>query len=131
MDIKETADGLHVKGFNCAQAVLCANCKYIGLDEKTALAVAGGMGGGVRCGEICGAASGAVMALGMAYPYTDCTNAEAKAFIAKQAIAFTDEFKKRFGCIRCEELKKKGIPCSELIKQSAEIAEEMILNGRK
>ena len=57
--------------------------RYTGLDEKTALAVSGGFGGGVRCGEICGAVSGAVMAMGLAFPFNDGDDAQAKAKIAK------------------------------------------------
>ena len=63
MDVKKLATEYHEKGFNCAQAVLCANCAHTGLDEKTSLAVSGGFGGGLRCGEVCGAVSGAVMAM--------------------------------------------------------------------
>jgi len=130
MSIREEANELHLKGFNCAQSVLCANCKNIDLDEKTALAISGGMGGGVRCGEICGAATGAVMAIGMANPYTDGNDADAKATIAQLTVAFIKEFKEKFGCVRCVELKAKGVSCKELIECSAEIAERIILNRR-
>ena len=64
MGTREEAVRLHGEGFNCAQCVFCACGKYTGLDDKSALAIAGGFGGGLRCGEICGAISGAVMAIG-------------------------------------------------------------------
>ena len=83
MSVRDDALRLHSSGYNCAQSVLAALGSYTGLDEKTALAVSGGFGGGVRCGEICGAASGAVMALGLAFPYADGEDSEAKARIAK------------------------------------------------
>ena len=69
MGTREEAVRLHGEGFNCAQCVFCACGKYTGLDDKSALAIAGGFGGGVRCGEICGAISGAVMAIGAAAPF--------------------------------------------------------------
>ena len=65
MSVKERAVSLHGAGFNCAQGVLCSCGAYTGLDEKTALAVSGGLGGGFRCGEICGALSGAILAAGL------------------------------------------------------------------
>ena len=65
------ANAYHDKKFNCAQSVLLAFGDKTGLDEKTARAIAGGMGGGVGgCKEeICGALSGAVLALGMLLPH--------------------------------------------------------------
>lgn len=131
MGIKEEAVALHNKGFNCAQAVLCACCKYTGLDESIALSIAGGMGGGVRCGEICGAVSGAVMALGLITPYNNSEDTDAKARIADDTREFVAKFKEQFGCVRCLELKAKGISCNQLIGEAAEITEKMILDRRK
>ena len=90
MDIREKALYWHKKGYNCAQTVLAACSELTGLDEKTALAISAGFGGGLRSGEVCGAISGAVMAVGMAYPFTDGSDAESKqkiAELAKQCVA--------------------------------------------
>ena len=43
----ERAAELFGKGFNCSQAVFAAFCDKFGMDEKTALKVASGLGGGV------------------------------------------------------------------------------------
>ena len=126
MSVQEESLRLHACGFNCAQSVLAALGSYTGMEKKTALAVSGGFGGGVRSGEICGAASGAVMALGLAFPFADGDEAEAKKRIAKLPMAFTREFVKQFGCIRCVDLKRKGVPCDELIAWAAKRAEEII-----
>ena len=126
MSVQEESLRLHSCGYNCAQSVLAALGSYTGLDEKTALAVSGGFGGGVRCGEICGAASGAVMALGLAFPYANGEDAEAKAKIAKLSMAMNRDFIKQFGCIRCQDLKRSGVPCDELIAWAAQHAEEII-----
>lgn len=128
MGVKETATKLHESGFNCAQSVLCACGKYTGLDEKTALAISGGLGGGVRCGEICGAITGAVMAVGMAYPYTDGSDADARALIARKTAETTNAFREKYGCVRCFELKEKRMSCAELIEFGAETAEKIINN---
>lgn len=64
----ERAAELFGKGFNCSQAVFAAFCDKFGMDEKTALKVASGLGGGVgRMREVCGAMCGAAMVAGMVY----------------------------------------------------------------
>ena len=126
MAIREEAIAFHLKGFNCAQSVLCACGKYTGLDEKTALAVAGGFGGGLRCGEVCGAISGAVMAAGLCFPYDDSENLVAKEKIAACARALTDSFRDQYGALRCAEIKTDMARCNEFIGFMAECAEQMI-----
>ncbi len=126
MSVREDSIRLHARGFNCAQSVLAALGKYTGLEEATALSISGGFGGGVRCGEICGAASGAVMALGLAFPYANEEDAAAKARIAKLTMTFNRCFIEKFGCVRCQDLKSRGVPCDELIAWAAERAEEII-----
>ena len=125
MDIREKALDYHKKGYNCAQAVIAACSELTGLDEKTALAISAGFGGGLRSGEVCGAISGAVMALGMAYPFVDGSDAEAKqkiAELAKQCVAAAAE---KYGKVRCSEL-KGNIDCNEIICFMAETVEKMI-----
>ena len=57
----ERAAELFGKGFNCSQAVFAAFCDKFGMDEKTALKAASGLGGGVgRMREVCGAMCGAL-----------------------------------------------------------------------
>ena len=126
MSVQEESLRLHSCGYNCAQSVLAALGSYTGLNEKTALSVSGGFGGGVRCGEICGAASGAVMALGLAFPYANGDDAQARAKIAKLTMTMNRDFIKQFGCIRCQDLKRNGVPCDELIAWAAKRAEEII-----
>ena len=82
MSVKDTALEYHLNGYNCAQSVLAACRDYYDIDEKTALAISAGFGGGVRSGEICGAISGAVMAAGLACPFNDAQDTEAKKKIA-------------------------------------------------
>ena len=130
MSVKEEATKLHESGFNCAQSVLSALRHYTGLEDSAALAVSGGFGGGVRCGEICGAASAAVMAIGLAFPYNDCSDVEAKNRVRTLTAECTKKFKNEFGCIRCVDLKRSGHPCAELIEYAAELAEEIITDNQ-
>lgn len=126
MGNREAAARLHKSGFNCAQSVLCACGKYTGLDDDTALAISAGFGGGVRCGEICGAISGAVMAIGIAYPFADASDAKAKERIAALTRECTGRFENEFGCVRCCELKANGCSCTALIEYAAALAEDII-----
>ena len=115
MSVEEKAVSYHRAGFNCAQSVLCSCGAYTGLDEKTALAVSGGLGGGFRCGEICGALSGAVLAAGLCCPYNDAADRAAKEEIAKLTRRLTEIFREHFGEVRCEKLKSDGSRCNEYI----------------
>ena len=110
----EIAVSIHAQGFNCAQCVLKANEEKCSIDDSTATKITEGFGGGVRCGEICGAISGGVMALGLC---------GAKAADVKK---FTSAFKDKYGCVRCLDLKTKGIACDDLIEFSADLTDKTI-----
>ena len=97
MGVKEKAISLHGEGCNCAQSVLCSLEEYTNLPFETARRVAEGFGGGVRCGEICGSITGGVMALGMVKEKP----------INEIVTAFTDTFRQKEGCVRCQELLAK------------------------
>ncbi len=130
-NIKEKALEYHMAGFNCAQSVLAACKEYTGLDDSAALAISAGFGGGLRSGEICGAISGAVMALGLACPFNEADNAEAKVKIAELAKSCVSSCKEEYDYIRCLDLKRNGISCNELIGKMAEIAEDMIIKAKE
>jgi len=131
MGVKEEAVKLHDSGFNCAQSVLGSCGKYTGLDHVTAMNVAGCLGGGVRCGEICGAVSGGAIVLSCVYPHNDSSRPRDKSRINAITKRYSETFKEKFGCIRCEDLKKNNCDCTELIKYCAELAEETILNFKE
>ena len=116
------------QGFNCAQSVLAAFCEETGLEEKTALSVAGGLGGGAACGELCGAISGAVLALGMLYPHCIANDPETKTHTRAIAKEACERFRGDFGALSCRELQSlhggKG-RCGEFISRAAEIVSEL------
>lgn len=129
MTRKEKAMELHKSGYNCAQSVIAACCDLVGLDEKTALAIAGGFGGGIRCGEVCGAASGGVMILSLAMPFNE-TDSENKDKVAAAAKAFCTAFKTQYDAIRCADLLKshdRKAFCRAAIGETAELVEKMVL----
>lgn len=130
MGVKEEATKQHLSGFNCAQSVLTSCRDYTGLDDQTALAVSAGFGGGLRCNEVCGAVSGGVMAVGLANPFVDAKDLEAKEKIAALTKAFCTAFQEQFGCLRCEQLKGDKSHCPAYIEFAAELAESMIQKER-
>jgi C_GCAxxG_C_C family probable redox protein len=128
-------------GYNCAQAIFSTYGRELGVLPEQALKIASGFGGGMRIDGTCGAVTGAFMVLGLKFakgqdkPYDKIT-------------AFADNFCKKnkstacqalIGCdIRTQEGMDKAVKeglfrsiCSQLVKDSAEILEEMLANDSK
>ena len=122
MTKEELSVQYHHEKNNCAQSVLKANSDLTGLDPELAYAVANGFGGGLRSGEICGCISGGIMALGIAASKKGITS------IAPTVKSYVDTFREKYGCVRCRELKEKGISCDELIAYCAGLTDRFI-NG--
>ncbi len=142
----ERAEALFKSGYNCSQSVFAAYADIFGIDTETALKISAGLGGG--CGrqrELCGAVSGAVLAIGMKYGATDGADTEGKKLCYEKVREFSDEFRKTNPSIVCKELlgltqaensaqpekrtesyyKKR--PCAQIVKDSAEALEKIIL----
>lgn len=97
MTYAESAAPPSPSGKNCAQKVLGACCRQIGLDPETAIRLTAFLGGGLRRGEVCGAAVSALLALGMAYGDENnrtCT----------KSLEFLDAFTARYSALRCRDL---------------------------
>lgn len=141
----EKAEKLFYEGYNCAQSVLLAFEDKTGIETKTAAMLASSFGGGLgRMREICGAVSGAAMVLGIVKGYSDPGDRDAKKAHYKLIQDFCARFKKYNGSIVCRELlsgvktTENGIPerrtdeyykkrpCPLLVKNAADILEEMI-----
>lgn len=116
----ERARSYHVPGTNCAQCILKSCSEVTELEESTAMAIGEGFGSGVRSGEICGVLSGCVMVLGLAAQKKGINN------IRQETVALVEQFRSDFGCIRCEELKAKKIPCNDLIEYGGNMIEKAI-----
>lgn len=135
MNKYEYAAKLHSRGCNCAQSVVCAFAKEIGIDEATLMKTAEGFGLG--CGGMqgmCGALSGAIM---VASTVTADGNIEAPKtkkntyMIAKQ---LCEAFEKECGALLCCELKgvetgKVLTPCPKCIDFGVHLCEE-VLGGK-
>ncbi len=145
MKNSEKAVELFKNGYNCSQAVFGAFAEELGMDFHTAVILASSFGGGMgRMREVCGAVSGMFMAAGIKYGYSDPKDINAKKEHYKLIQELAGKFKERNRYIVCrqllgidgndsnyvpsertEEYYKKR-PCSELVRDAAEIFEEYL-----
>ena len=94
------------KGFNCAQAVLSAFNKELGLDDQAAARIASGFGGGIgHMAETCGAVTGAIMVIGL----KKGMSIQDSPFKSNQLVyaavdPFVKEFVKRNKSVKCRDL---------------------------
>lgn len=109
-------------GLNCAQAVLCAYADIAGIDEETAIRLAGPFGAGMGNMEgTCGAIVGAGLVLGLA----------SKGPSTRQMRQIMNKFQERNGATQCKMLKGVGTgkvlrECSDCVADAAEFLEEQI-----
>ncbi len=139
----EKAKELFERGYNCSQSVVGAFCEDVGLDFETVMKLASSFGGGMgRLREVCGAVSGLFMLAGIKYGYSLPDDKVGKTEHYKLIQQLATEFKEKNGSIICRELissdDKNHIPsertpeyyqkrpCSELVKDAAEIFENLI-----
>lgn len=111
-------------GLNCAQAVLCTYADIAGIDEETAIRLAGPFGGGMGTMEgTCGAIVGAGLVLGLAN--------KDKSPSTKQMRQIMNKFQERNGATQCKMLKGVGTgkvlrECDDCVADAAEFLEEQI-----
>lgn len=109
---------------NCAQAVVCTYCDLVGLDERTALDIAGAYGTGMGNMEgTCGALVGAGMIVGLATKDRNLSRARMKEIMEK--------FRQRCGATQCKLLKGVGSgkplrDCPDCVSDASEFLEEYL-----
>jgi len=141
--LPQTAEALHLQGFNCSQAVFSTLAEPLGFDRSLALKIASPFGGGIgRTGETCGAVSGALMALGLQFGFS-VADPQAKESMYALTREFMRRFQERYGSVACKTLigvdlsTPEGLQkareqnvfkakCSQFIAGAVEIAEEML-----
>ena len=132
-------------GFNCSQAILSTYCEEFGLDKKTALQIACGLGAGMgRLGEVCGAVSGAYLIIGLKYGKHQKEDNAAKEITYKKIQEFARLFEQRNKTTVCRELlgvdlltgdkqiaaeNVKSV-CPKMVRDAAEIIEQMLFDGK-
>lgn len=133
--IKKTIE-LHDQGYNCAQAVACAYCDLVGLDEKTALCATEAFGAGMGGMQAtCGAVSGAVFLAGMKNADGVVGAPKSKTGTYQLSRKIVEAFQKKNGTVVCKELKqtdpetgKAKRSCDGCIMDAAAIAEDILFS---
>ncbi len=128
----ERAQSLHNKGYNCAQAVVCAYCDLFGLDEETAYKMAEGFGLGMGMMDTCGALSAAFMLAGMQGSKGTEHPGETKAQTYKTTKMLAAAFREKNGTYLCRELKgiadgKMRRSCPGCIEDACSLIETALL----
>lgn len=132
MDKKELAIALHDKKYNCCQAVACAFCEEVGMDEATLFRIGEGFGLGMGCMEgTCGALSGAIMLAGLKNSDGNIDAPATKAETYKLSKELLQKFQERTGSTVCKELKgvesgKVLCSCPDCIRIGVEVAQEVL-----
>ena len=113
MNRAQKAAEYHQKGYNCAQAIVCAFCDKVGLDEKTAFKVSEGLG------------------LGVSDTYGTCGAPTSKAATYQKVRELNEIFRKKNGSTICRELKgmdtgKVLRSCPGCIEDAANILSEKL-----
>lgn len=128
----ERAQSLHNKGYNCAQAVVCAYCDLFGLDEETAYKMAEGFGLGMGMMDTCGALSAAFMLAGMQGSKGTEHPGETKAQTYKTTKMLAAAFREKNGTCLCRELKgiadgKMRRSCPGCIEDACSLIETVLI----
>lgn len=122
----------HHKGYNCCQAVACAYCDLVGVDEKTMFRAAEAFGAGMGGMQAtCGAIAGAVLLAGFKNSRGTLEDPPSKFDTYKLSKQIVNEFCEKNGSIVCKELKgveTKNVlrSCDGCIEDAAVLAEKIL-----
>lgn len=132
MTKKELAIAYHDKGYNCAQAVICAFSEELDVSEEILFKAAEGFGLGMGCmNGTCGAVSGAVMAAGFKNSTGNFDGPKSKLDTYKLSKQILESFEEKNGSVTCREL--KGVDtgtvlrsCSGCIEDAVDLVSEVL-----
>jgi len=121
------------KGYNCAQAVICAYCDLFGMDENAAYKVSEGFGAGMGIMDICGALSASVMLAGLKNSGGIEQPGATKGATNRLSKTIITKFQEKNGTHLCRELKgvTDGVvrrDCPGCIADACELIEELLLD---
>lgn len=109
---------------NCAQAIACTYCDYVGIDEETMYNLTQGFGAGNGTMEgTCGAISGAEVVIGLINKNSGDTMKDSRKIM--------NEFKEKNKSVLCKDLKgiETGKPlrsCEGCVRDVVKILESII-----
>ena len=121
----------HKKGYSCSQAVACAYCDLLGMDEELLFKMSEGFGLGMGAMDTCGAVTGMFMLAGLANSEGNLECCSTKPSTMKLVGELRKAFIEKNQSVICRELKgvdtKKPLrSCDGCIEDAIRIAGEMI-----
>lgn len=122
----------HKSGYNCAQAVACAYCDLVGIDEETMFRMTEGLGLGMGGMEgTCGALTGACVIAGMKNSCGNLDNPISKGETYQYSRQILKKFLDQNKATRCKDLKgvETGVVlrgCQDCIRDAAKFLEEIV-----
>lgn len=109
MDRVEQALAYHKKGYNCSQAVACAFCDKIDMDEEMIFRMTEGFGcGGSDFYGTCGAVSAMAAVMGMRLSSGNLERPDSKQGTYAKLREMNAKFREKNGSTICRELKGIG-----------------------
>ena len=126
----------HKKGYNCCQAVACAYCDLVGMDEKTMFQAAEAFGAGMGGMQAtCGAVSGALLLAGLKNSTGNLESPDSKMGTYQLSKEMVAQFRQKNGSVVCKELKgvESGQPlrsCDGCIEDAAALAEKILFGDK-
>lgn len=125
MKKKELAIAYHDKGYNCAQAVICAFSEELDVSEEILFKAAEGFGLGMGCmNGTCGAVSGAVMAAGFKNSTGNFDGPKSKLDTYKLSKQILESFEEKNGSVTCREL--KGVDTGTVLRSCPGCIEDAV-----
>lgn len=125
MTKKELAIAYHDKGYNCAQAVICAFSEELGVSEEILFKAAEGFGLGMGCmNGTCGAVSGAVMAASFKNSTGNFDGPKSKLDTYKLSKQILESFEEKNGSVTCREL--KGVDTGTVLRSCPGCIEDAV-----
>lgn len=114
MTKEEYAVSLRNRGYNCAQAVVCAFSEEIGMDEKELFRLSECFGSGLGCTlGTCGALNGACMVISYLSSSAHLDHPDSKGRTYMNERKTVQEFEKEAGALQCRVI--KGIETGEVL----------------
>ena len=118
----------HEKGYNCAQAVLCAFSDVTGFSEDELFRISEGFGFGMGRQDVCGAVSAMTFLAGLknsgGIELLPETNKKKSYEMSKEMI---DEFENKNKSVLCADIKDKNLrSCDGCIEDAVRILEKRL-----
>lgn len=116
MNREEYAVELRNKGYNCAQAVLCAYKNEIQIDEKVLFSLSEALGSGLGCTlGTCGALNAACMIQSIFASSCNLEKPDSKGITYPRVRNIVKDFEKEVGALRCRDI--KGIESGRVLME--------------